>query len=243
MQQCYASTAGGARCLVGHLTSILITLFNFATYVDCNDLFPIMVMTCAVTTVAKIQKHGAAKATKITNHQQRSHRNSGSPPGNNTPLNIAELNLNHLWFEKVLVTLGAPDEAGRPAGVATDPLDGIEDLTLPLDEPTAPNPGATGMTIGTGAVCINDTPTHDHPSNPTPPTQPTQPPRSILRKLADSPSLQLNNSTSNKTQFLADSINEGKGKVIHDMTNKVLKEMTGNHYIEFQAFAGLFQFG
>jgi hypothetical protein len=89
---------------------------------------------------------------------------------------------------------------------------------------------------------IDDSPTHDHPSNPTPPTQPTQPPRSILRKLTDSLSSQLNNSTSNKTQSLADSMNDGKGKVIHDKTNKVLKEMTGNHYIELHVkdFAGLF---
>ncbi len=37
-------------------------------------------------------------------------------------------------------------------------------------------------------------------------------------------------------------MNEGKGKVIHDKTNKVLKEMTGNHYIEFHVedFASLF---
>jgi hypothetical protein len=101
------------------------------------------------------------------------------------------------------------------------------------------------MTIGTGAVCIDDSPTHNHPSNPTPPTQPTQPPHSILRKLTDSLSSQLNNSTSNKTQFLADSMNGGKVKVIPNKTNKVLKEMTGDHYIEFHVkdFAAFFQFG
>jgi hypothetical protein len=46
---------------------------------------------------------------------------------------------------------------------------------------------------------------------------------------------------SNITPFLANSMNEGKGKVIHNKTNKVLKEMTGNHYIEFHVkdFAGL----
>jgi hypothetical protein len=37
-------------------------------------------------------------------------------------------------------------------------------------------------------------------------------------------------------------MNDGKGKVIHNKTHKVLKEMTGNHYIEFHVkdFAGLF---
>ncbi len=37
-------------------------------------------------------------------------------------------------------------------------------------------------------------------------------------------------------------MNEGKGKVIHNKTNKVLKEMTGDHYIEFHVedFASLF---
>jgi hypothetical protein len=37
-------------------------------------------------------------------------------------------------------------------------------------------------------------------------------------------------------------MNKGKGKVIHNKTNKVLKEMTGNHYMEFHVkdFAGLF---
>ncbi len=193
-----------------------------------------MVTTRAVTTVAKIQKHGSAKATKITSRQHCSHGNSGSPPGNTTPLNIAELNLNQPQYENVLVTLGTLDEAGRPADVATDPRDDIEDLTLPLAEPTAPNIGNFGTTTGTGAVCIDDSPTHNHPPDPTPPTQPTQPPRSILHKSTDSPSLQLNNSTSDKTQFLADSMNEGEGKVIHNKTNKVLKEMTGDHYIEFQ---------
>jgi hypothetical protein len=139
MQQRHASTAGGTRCLVGNLAVILITLFNLATYVNCNDIFSIMITTCAITTVAKIQKHGAAKATKITNRQHCSHWNSSSPPGNNTTLNIADLNLNHSRFENVLVTLGTPDEAGCPTNVATIPLDSIEDLTLPLDEPMAPN--------------------------------------------------------------------------------------------------------
>ncbi len=128
------------------------------------------------------------------------------------------------------MTLGTPGEADHPANVATDPLGGIEDLTFTLDEPTAPNPGAAGTTIGTGAVRIDESLTHDDPSNPTPPTQPTQPSLSILCKLTDSLSLQLNDSTSNKTQFLVNSMNKGKGKVIHDKTNKVLKEMTGNHY-------------
>jgi hypothetical protein len=128
-----------------------------------------------------------------------------------------------LQFKIVLVTLGTPDEAGRPADMATDPLDDIEDLTLPLDKSTAPNISAAGTTTGTGAVRIDDSPTHDHLSNPTPPTQPTQTPCSIMRKSTDSPSLQLNDSTSDDTQFLADSINEGKGKEIHDKTNNVLK--------------------
>ena len=47
---------------------------------------------------------------------------------------------------------------------------------------------------------------------------------------------------SNESQFLANSLNKDKGKVIHNKTHKVLKEMTGNHYIEFHVedFAGLF---
>ncbi len=68
------------------------------------------------------------------------------------------------------MTLRTPDEAGRPADMATGPLDDIEDLTVPLDKPTAPNIGADGTTTGTGAVRIDDSPTHDHLSNPTPPT-------------------------------------------------------------------------
>jgi hypothetical protein len=126
--------------------------------------------------------------------------------------------------------------------VATDPLDNIEDLTFPLDKPTTPNIGTARTITGMGAVRIDDSPTHDHPPNPTPPTQPTHPSCSILHKSTDSPSLQLTYSTSDKTQFSADSMNEGKGKVIHDKTNKVLKEMTGNHYIEFHVedFASLF---
>ncbi len=140
------------------------------------------------------------------------------------------------------MTLGTPDEVCRPVDAPTDPLDGTDNLTLPLDKSMAPNPGATGTTLGTGAVRIDDSPTHNHPSNPTQSKHPTQTPRSILRKLMDSLSLQLNNNTSNEARFSADSLNNGKGKVIHDKTHKVLKEMTGNHYIEFHVedFAGLF---
>jgi hypothetical protein len=122
----------------------------------------------------------------------------------------------HPRFENILVTLGTPDVAACPAEVPTDPLDGLDNLTLPLDESMAFNPGAAGMTLGTGAVLIDNSLTHNHSSNPTPSTQPTQPPRSILRKLTDPLSLQLNDSTSSETQFLADSLNDGKGKVIHD---------------------------
>jgi hypothetical protein len=201
-----------------------------------------MVTTRAVTPTAKIQKHGAAKAAKITNHQHHPHRNSGYPPDNNINLHITELNLNHLRFKNVQVTLGTPDEAACPANVPTDPLDGADDLTLPLNESMDSNPGATGMTLGTGAVRIDDSLTHDHPSNPTPYTQPTQPPRSILGKSTNLLSLQLNGSTSDETQFLADFVNNGKGKVIHDKIHKVSKEMTGYHYTEFHIrdFGGLF---
>jgi hypothetical protein len=136
MLQRHASTAGSACCLGGHLAVIIITLLNFASYVNCNNFLPIMVTTRAVTTVAKIQKHRAAKATKITSHQHCFRGNSSSPPGNKTPLNIAELNLNHPRYENVLETLGTPDEAGCTANIATDPLDDIEDLTLLLDKPT-----------------------------------------------------------------------------------------------------------
>jgi hypothetical protein len=47
---------------------------------------------------------------------------------------------------------------------------------------------------------------------------------------------------SNVTQFLSNSLNNGKDKVIHNKTHKVLKEMTGDHYIEFRVedFASLF---
>jgi hypothetical protein len=181
-----------------------------------------MVKTCAVVAATKIQKHGAAKAAKITIRQHRPSGYSGSPPGNNTNLHIAELNLNHLQFKNVLVTQETPDEAAHPAGLPIDPLDGTDNPTLPLDKSTAPNPGAAGMTLGTGAVHIDDSPTHDHPSNPTTSTQPTQPLCSILRKSTNPLSLQLNNSTSNETQFSANSLNDSKGKVIHIKTHKVL---------------------
>jgi hypothetical protein len=124
------------------------------------------------------------------------------------------------------VTLGTPDEAAHPAGLLTDPLDGADNPTLSLDKSTAPNPGAAGMTLGAGAVRIDDSLTHDHPSNPTTSTQPTQPPHAILRKSTNPLSLQLNNSTSDATRFSANSLNDSKGKVIHNKTHKVLKKMT-----------------
>ncbi len=93
---------------------------------------------------------------------------------------------------------------GRPSSQCSHWSSGQRcQFTLPLNKPMAPNPGAAGMTIGTGAVWIDDSPTHNHPSIPTPPTQPIQPSRSILRKSTDSLSLQLNNSTSKENQFSA----------------------------------------
>ena len=52
----------------------------------------------------------------------------------------------------------------------------------------------------------------------------------------------LNDSTANETQFLANFLNNGKEKVIHGKTHKVLKEMTGNYFTELhtKGFSGLF---
>ncbi len=78
-----------------------------------------------------------------------------------------------------------------------------------------------------GRCTLTNSPTHDHLSNPTASTMPAQPPRSILRKLTDNTlRSQLNDSSSNDTQFLLNSLNKGNDRVIHDKSNKLLKELT-----------------
>ncbi len=53
---------------------------------------------------------------------------------------------------------------------------------------------------------------------------------------------QLNDSTSDNTQFSTDSLNNGEDKVIHEKSHKVLKEMSGGHLtkLHIEDFAGLF---
>jgi hypothetical protein len=96
--------------------------------------------------------------------------------------------------------------------------------------------------LGTGAVCIDNSPTHGQPSNTNKPTQPVHPPQSILRKPTDTLQQQLNNSLSNNTKYSINFLTDGKDKVIHNKSNKLWKEMTGGHRTEFHVkdFASLF---
>jgi len=68
-------------------------------------------------------------------------------------------------------------------------------------------------------------------------------PCSILRKLIEGSNNQLNESTSDDTNFSTDLSEEGDtDKVIHDMSGKVLREIRAGHKIEYivHDFAGLY---
>jgi hypothetical protein len=125
-----------------------------------------------------------------------------------------------------------------PEDTSPNPLDGTDNPPPLLAETPAPT---AGTPVDTGAVCIDNSPTHEHPSNTNKPTQPVHPPQSILRKPTDALQQQLNNSLSNDTKFSINSLTDGNDKVIHDKSNKLWKEMTGGHLMEFNVkdFIGL----
>jgi hypothetical protein len=162
---------------------------------------------------------------------------------NNTNTYIANINLNRDRFDNVLTSLGGSPSSTQD-DAPPDSSDGTGDPSLPSGKPPAdPDLGSAGTPVGTGAVRINKSPTHNYPPNPTAPTMPAQPPQSILRKSpGDTLRSQLNDSSSDDTQFLLDSLNNGSDRVIHDKSNKLLKEMMGRHLTEFHVedFAGLF---
>jgi hypothetical protein len=162
---------------------------------------------------------------------------------NNTNMYIANINLNRGRSDRMLTSLG-----GLPSSTQDDAppnsSDSTGDPSLPSGKPPAdPDLISIGMPVSTGAVHIDKSPTHDHLPTPTAPTMATQPPQSILHKLTDNTlRSQLNDSSPNNTQFLLDSLNNGNNRVIHNKSNKLLKEMTGRHLTEFHVkdFAGLF---
>jgi hypothetical protein len=162
---------------------------------------------------------------------------------NNTNMYIANINLNRGRIDNVLTSLGGLPSSTQD-DAPPDSSDGTGDPSLPLGEPPAdPDLDSTGTPVSTGVVRIVESLTHDHPPTPTAPTMAAHPPQSILRKSTDDTLWsQLNDSSSNDTQFLLDSLNNGNNRVIHDNSNKLLKEMTGGHLTEFHVkdFVGLF---
>jgi hypothetical protein len=105
-----------------------------------------------------------------------------------------------------LVTLGTQYATSLSEDTPPNPLDGAEDPPpLPAETP-AP---AAGTLVGTGAVRINNSPTHEHPSNTNKPTQPVHPPQSILCKPTNALQQQLNDSSSNNTKLSIDSLIDG----------------------------------
>jgi hypothetical protein len=175
---------GGAPCtmqqcpcrLGGNQATILIILLLLAPSISCNNHYPIMVLTHAISTAAKSPKHRATKVAKISHRQLCPHQNSGSPQGNSTNLHIAKINLTHLRFTNALMTLGTQDVTSSPDSTPTNPLDGTDNPSPPMEELPDPALCAAGTPVGTGAVCINESPPPNHPSNPNTHTQSANPP-------------------------------------------------------------------
>ena len=134
----------------------------------------------------------------------------------------------YLQFEGALAILGTPDDENEN-------LDDSCDLVLPITPAT---------NIGTGAIVrIDDSPPQVYAPDPAVHAHVSNTPRSILRKSIEGSNNQLNESTSDDTNFSTDLSEEGDtDKVIHDKSGKMLREIGAGHKIEYivHDFAGLY---
>jgi hypothetical protein len=122
-------------------------------------------------------KDRSSKASQQTSQQSLCPRgNSHSPMENNTNTYIANINLNRGRSNNVLTSLGGLPSSTQ-YNAPPDSSDGTGDPSLPSGKPPAdPDLDSAGTPVDTGAVRIDESPTHNHPPTPTAPTMvhPTQ---------------------------------------------------------------------
>jgi hypothetical protein len=248
------------------LAAIFVILLGLIATLDahCNDHHPNMAAhkqsdaAAAVAanskTIAKFSKPKARtrKAAQETGQRSLCPRwNSGSPMENDTNLHITTINLNRDRFSNVLTVLGgtSPGKNITPPESPTDPLDELVDLLPPLmqayDEPANDEPQERGSLT----VRINKPPTSaSSVASPQPEHERAipQPEEEVQPGLSRKPILRNSEMTQptqqEERQSWAATNEQGDG-VIHNKTNKLLKEVrSGNEAYSFyvEDFAGLF---